>query len=101
MPSSPAAVFIQSNAVVTLGPDRLVNFHSYRSNAVTLEMNVAPNLNRVVVAGEAGRTYPLLGTSVLPAWIPVKTNVMPASGIFDYFEPNLSPGTRLFRFESP
>ncbi|HKX60546.1 MAG TPA: choice-of-anchor Q domain-containing protein [Verrucomicrobiae bacterium] len=100
-PTSPTAVFIQSNAVVTLGPDRLVNFHSYRSNAVTLEMNVAPGTNRVVVAGEAGRAYRLLGTSDLPAWIPVKTNVMPASGIFDYFEAVLPAGNRLFKFESP
>jgi hypothetical protein len=84
-----------------LGPDRLVNFYSYRSNAVTLERNVSPGTNRVVVAGEAGRTYRLFGTSALPAWIPLKTNLMPDSGIFDYFEAELSAGSRLFKFESP
>jgi hypothetical protein len=102
VPSSPVGVFVQSNAVVTVGPDTPVNFHSYRSNAVTLEMNVSPGSHRVVFAGETGRSYILYGSSALPAWAALKTNVMSSSQIFDYFESDVgSPGHRLYKVVSP
>jgi hypothetical protein len=102
IPSSPTGIFVQSNAVVTLGPDRLVNFHSYRSNAVTLEMNASPGTHRVVFAGETGRTYRLFGSSALPAWTTLQTNVISSSGIFNYIETDAgSPAHRLFKVESP
>jgi hypothetical protein len=102
VPSSPTAVFIQSNAVVTVGPDTFVNFHSYRSNAVTLEMNSSPGTHRVVFAGETGRTYVLYGSSSLPDWTPLQTNVMSSSQIFDYLENDVgTPGSRVYKVESP
>ena len=102
VPSSPSAVFIQSNAVVTVGPDTFVNFHSYRSNAVTLEMNSSPGTHRIVFAGETGRTYILSGSSDLPTWTPLQTNVVSSSQIFDYFETDVgSPAHRLYKVESP
>ena len=100
-PTSPVGVFIQSNWVVNLGPDQVVNFHCYRSNAVTLELS-APGVHRVVFAGETGRTFRLMGSSDLVNWLPLQTNVMSASEIFDYQEADLgSPAQRFFKVLSP
>jgi hypothetical protein len=69
---------------------------------VTLEMNVSAGSHRVVFAGETGRTYVLYGSSALPAWTALQTNVMSSSHIFDYFENDVgSPGSRVYKVESP
>ncbi|HXI50163.1 MAG TPA: choice-of-anchor Q domain-containing protein, partial [Candidatus Saccharimonadales bacterium] len=100
-PASSAGVFIQSNSVVHLGPDHVVNFQCYRSNAVTLELS-APGVHRVVFAGEAGRTYRLMGSSELPTWLPLQTNLMSNSEIFSYDEADLGfPAQRFFKVLSP
>ena len=66
------------------------------------EMNFSPGTHRVVFAGETGRTYILSGSSNLPTWTPLQTNVMSSSQIFDYFETDAgSPSHHLFKVESP
>ena len=100
-PASPAGVFIQSNWVVHLGPDQVVNFHCYRSNAVTLELG-APGVHRVVFAGEAARTFRLMGSLDMTNWLPLQTNVMTASEIFGHQEADLrSPAQRFSKVLSP
>jgi len=100
-PGSPAGVFLQSNSVVNLGPDCAVNFHCYRSNALTIELSAAGG-RRVVFAGEAGRTYRLIGSSNPPNWLPLQTNGMSASELFDYQEADPGfPAQRLYKVLSP
>lgn len=87
-PAASDAVFILSNQVVNLGPDIVnVNFHSYRSNALTIEP-VSSQTFRSVFAGGAGETWRVLGSSNLLEWAPVLTNTVPASGIFEFIETN-------------
>jgi hypothetical protein len=96
------AVFLLSNQVVNLGPDVVgLDFHSYRSNALTME-RVSTGIVRSVFAGEAGQTHRVLFSPDLQQWHPYSTNMVQSSGIFDFFETNHpSPAAGFFQVVKP
>jgi hypothetical protein len=101
-PMSSEAVFLLSNRVVNLGPDVVgVDFHSYRSNALTME-RVSSGVVRAVFAGETGQTHRVLLSTNLQHWGSYSTNTVQPSGIFDFFETNsASPLSRFFEVVKP
>jgi hypothetical protein len=101
-PASPEAVFILSNRVVNLGPDAVyVNFHSYRSNALTIE-RLSGEVCRNVFAGEAGDTWRVLTATDLLNWSEYSVKTVEPSGIFDFFHTNgVGSGTKFFQAVKP
>jgi hypothetical protein len=99
-PAAPDAVFVPRHQMVSLGPDLAgVNFHSYRSNALSIERLSGQTL-RSVFAGAAGDTWRILVCTKLPTWLPYATNTVEASGLFEFFYDS-TPATpvRFFRAE--
>jgi hypothetical protein len=101
-PTCPEAVFVLSNRQVSLGPDAVaVDFHSYRSNALTIERVSAGSVHSIF-AGEAGQSYCVEISTNLPNWSPYATNTAQSSGLFEFYETNAVPEVpRLFRVARP
>ena len=101
-PSSPDAVFVLSNRLVNLGPDAVgISFHSYRSNALSIEQ-IAVGAVRAVFASEAGQTFRVDVSQDGSAWSPYSTNTTETSGLFEFWDTNSAVAQpRLFRTLKP
>ena len=101
-PAAPDAVFVESNRLVTLGPDAVyVDFHAYRSNALTIE-RLSGDVCRNVFAGAAGETWQVLTSTHLPDWSLHSTRTVQPSGLFEVLHTNApAVGSRFFRTVKP
>ena len=101
-PGADGQVFVPCNKPLSVGPDAInVDFHSYRSNAFTIE-RVSKPVSRFVFAGAQSQSYQLLTSSNLAAWTPSGSRLTDTNGIFDWFVTNgVTQGNSFFRSVAP
>ncbi len=98
-PGAADAVFRLNSRVVTLGPDVVdLNFHSYRSNAVTMEL--FPAGVTLVLAAAPGDTWRVLTSTNCLDWKPYLTNTISPNGLFEFPMP-LHERARFYRAIKP
>lgn len=89
--ASPECVFVPVTRTVTLGPDVVdVTFHSYRSNALVMEL-VGAGQVRATYAGAAFQTSRVLVSSNLLHWVERSTHTTDSRGLFEFVEPTTEP----------
>ena len=102
VPASADAVFVNSNRLVTIGPDIAgMEFWSYRTNALVLEKAGAGTV-RGIFAAAAGQTFHVEVSDNFSSWSPFSTQTTASSGLFEFWDTNSAIASpRLFRVKSP
>jgi hypothetical protein len=99
-PSNVNYCFVPSTQSVTVTADQPgVDFKAYGWNMLTTE-GVSNGVLHLVYAGNQGDAVRTLSSSNLVDWIPVCTNTVPATKLFDIFELIENP-TRFYRTVKP
>jgi predicted outer membrane repeat protein len=99
-PSNANYHFVPASRSLTVGPDQLgVDFKAYGWNMLSTE-GISNSVLHLVYAGNEGDTVRTLSSTDLVDWIPVSTNTVPATKLFDIFEPIENP-TRFYRTFKP
>ena len=99
-PSHSNYLFLPNNRSVTTGPDQLnIDFTAYRWNALSIE-GVSNGVLHLAYAGTNGQTYRVLASSNLTDWIPISTNTVSSSNLFDIFD-STGERARFYRSSSP
>lgn len=102
VPASAGAVFVNSNRLVTLGPDIAgMEFWSYRTNALVLK-KAGAGIVHGTFAAAPGQTFHVEMSDNFSSWSPFSTQTTASSGLFEFWDTNsVLASVRVFRVTKP